>query len=289
MLVQDFYDQLQVSDVGKQYLALVKSCKGRALVPEPHYEIHHIHPTKLGGSNTNDNKVKLSVFEHCQAHALLAQAIPCYKTLCPIILMSKGQVRKLSDLEQVSLEKLYGWAELHDKATHRRRSIEEREKNRLTHLGKKLTPEHIIKRTARRTNTVTVTDGTVTRYVLPSELDQYLTLGWKRGISEKRRKRLSESHKGKSGKFSATLGRKVMHLGDREFKVKPEDVETRLAEGYVLGRAEGFSKQHAAAIQGKTNAGKIRINRDGVGKVVPEHMLQSYLEQGWHRGLAKHS
>lgn len=40
-------------------------------------------------------------------------------------------------------------------------------------------------------------------------------------------------------------------------------------------------------MKGKTNKGKVRINKDGIGKVVLEEELQKYLEDGWVRGIVR--
>lgn len=285
MVRQDFYDQLTLSEVGREYLSLVSECKNRFLIPEQGYEIHHVYPTSLGGTNTNDNKVKFTVFEHCKAHALLAQAIPCYKTLQPLTRMSNGQVNKLADTERITLDELYHWSELREKALHHPKSPEHIEKNRATHLGKKLSQEHIDKRTAKRLGTVTVTDGIVTKYIPVNELEQWELKGWRRGISEDRRKKLKESHTGIVGN---TVGRITMHLGDKEIKVKPEEVKLREIEGYTTGRAEKFAKNHSERMKGKTNLGKVRINKGGVGKLVSKDLLDFYMGDGWKLGLVKH-
>ena len=286
MLEQDFYDQLELSVPGREYLALVDSCKSRVLVPEQGFEIHHIQPTSLGGLNVKVNKVKFTVFEHCKAHALLAKAIPCYKTLQVITRMSSGQVKKLSDVEAVTLEECFEWSVLREKALHHPRTEEHRLRNRLGHLGKKLHPEQVRKRTEKRVGTVTVTDGKITRYVLPSEVEGYEKQGWYRGISEDRRRRLQESHK---GMVSPCLGRVYVHRGDEETKVCESDLQDYLEKGWARGRKESFLRNYRTGMVGKTNTGKVRINKDGVGKLVTKSELQSYLDNGWVLGIARKS
>lgn len=233
MLSQDFYDQLEVSVPGQEYLSLVSLRRSQALVPEKGFEIHHIQPTSLGGLNVSENKVKLSVFEHCKAHALLAKAIPCYKTLQPLVRMSSGQIKKLSDVDLAVLENFYEWSKLREKALHHPKSDEQKNKNRKGHLGKKLSSEHIKKRTAKRKGTVTVTDGKVTKYIQKKDLLEYERLGWYRGISESRREKLQSSHKNKVG---STKGRICINNGEKELKVKKEDLEKYLSKGWQRGR-----------------------------------------------------
>ena len=55
----------------KIYTQLMERAKHRSNITE--YETHHIHPKSLGGSNTKDNLVKLSLREHFLAHRLLTK------------------------------------------------------------------------------------------------------------------------------------------------------------------------------------------------------------------------
>lgn len=285
MLKQDFYSQLEISEVGKQYLDLILECSTRALVPEKGYEIHHIQPTALGGLNVSENKVKLTVFEHCKAHALLAQAIPCYKTLQPLTRMTLGQVTKLSDLEKVQLDELYNWSDLRYKALHHPKSPELVEKNRKSHLGKKLSKEHIEKRTARRRGTISVTDGTISKFIHPVELTEFEKLGWKRGIGSIRRDRLRVSH---TGKKSVTRGYRCISKGNVELKVSPNVIDQYLREGWQLGRTEAFKQKRAASLSPEnTNRGKVRIRRGTEGKIVAKSEVVNYLKQGWEMGRKK--
>ena len=53
------------------YHQLIERAKSRLLVSE--YETHHILPKSLGGPNTKDNLVKLTLREHFVAHLLLTR------------------------------------------------------------------------------------------------------------------------------------------------------------------------------------------------------------------------
>jgi hypothetical protein len=264
---QDFYDQLEISEVGQQYLNLVSLCKNRALIPEEGYEIHHIFPTSLGGLNVNDNKVKFTIFEHCKAHALLAQAIPCYKTLKPLTKMSYGQVKSLQDVERVELDEIFKWSELREKALHHPKSPEHIEKYRQTmairHI--KRTPEHVAKMS--RKGMIAVNNGEIAHLIYPEQLDEYLAKGWTKGRTPKTKERLSQSHLGLPG---TSLGKKAIYLGNKELKVNPEDLQTYLDQGWVLGRPAG-----------KINAGRIRLTKDGKRKFVYPEDLDKYLNEGW--------
>lgn len=284
MCEQDFFDQLKVSEAGREYLDLIEQCKVRALVPEQGYEIHHIHPSGIGGSNTNQNKVKVTVFEHCKAHALLAKAIPCYKTLQPLTYLTVGQVSKLEDLEKLELEDVYGWSKLREKALHHPKSPEHRQKMSEGAKGKKHSKEHVEKRVKHRVGKVTVNNGVEERFISELDLDSYLALGWVRGMTEQHKQVLRERRKGKVGQC---LGRKCISKDGKELKVRKEELEKYLSEGWRLGRADGFVENYMFKMKGKTNKGKVRINKDGIGKVVLEEELQKYLEDGWVRGIVR--
>ena len=53
--------------------------ENRGLTHEKGYEIHHILPKALGGTNDSSNLVKLTYFEHVIAHYLLAKEKKCYE------------------------------------------------------------------------------------------------------------------------------------------------------------------------------------------------------------------
>lgn len=287
MLEQDFYDQLELSVPGREYLALVDSCKSRVLVPEQGFEIHHIHPTSLGGLNVKANKVKFTIFEHCKAHALLAKAIPCYKTLQVVTRMSSGQVKKLSDMEAVTLEKCFEWSVLREKALHHPKPVEVVAKVREKLKGIRRSPEHVAR--MYRGGMIAVNDGNVCHLIQPEELQEWEARGWKRGRTPATVRRLSKSHLGKSGELSSNKGRVYITNGVVELKVYPKDLDNYTKQGWFLGRSPGFAERHSKAMIGKTNIGKVRINKDGVGKLVTKSELQSYLDNGWVLGIARKS
>lgn len=285
MVEQDFYDQLVVSPAGQEYLDIIKGARGRPLIPEAGYETHHIFPTSLGGLNININKVKLTIFEHCKVHALLAQAIPCYKTLQPLTRMSLGQVTKISDAERVTLDEIYNWASLREKALHHPKSREHVEKARQTMLSRHYTrtPEHIVKMS--RKGMISINNGEVGKLIYPEELDQWLAQGWVRGRTPAAKARISKGHIGLEG---TSTGYKAIHRGDETRKVKAAEVERYLAEGWQLGESELICrKRKEGKLNAPTNLGKIRIKKDGKGKVVSKDELQSYLDQGWVLGIVR--
>lgn len=58
------------------YISLVNTRRCRGVKKERGYEIHHIHPRCMGGSDSLDNLVKLTYREHYVAHWLLCKMYP---------------------------------------------------------------------------------------------------------------------------------------------------------------------------------------------------------------------
>jgi len=115
MGTEEFYSTLESNEYGRKYLDLIRKVQSecRGLGIEEGYERHHIHPKSMGGvKSLEKNGVKLTTFEHCQAHVFLAKAFPCYKTLRMISALSRNQITQVSDLDRVTLEEVYGWSEL---------------------------------------------------------------------------------------------------------------------------------------------------------------------------------
>ena len=81
-------------DYKKNYVQLIKWRKENP--PKEDYEIHHIKPRSMGGSNDETNLVKLKPREHYLAHYLLwkiTTGTDHIKMLKAIILMSnKGNI-----------------------------------------------------------------------------------------------------------------------------------------------------------------------------------------------------
>ena len=285
MTSEEFYTELQRSDSGREYLGLISLCQSRSLRREPGFELHYVFPRSLGGENTSSNLVRLTVFEHCQAHALLAKALPCYQTLQPISILSNGQVKKLEDLDKVTLEEQYAWSKLRYKALHSPKPEELVGKNRRSHLGRKLTPEQIEKRTAHRRQTIAVTDGNTTKYIRPEHFQEYQDKGWWRGISDLRRARLKESHLG----VVTSQGRICVHKGEQEKKIPPEDLEQFLAEGWLQGRKASFLERRQEFFSGRDykRGSRVRIRKGNVGRIIPREDLDRYLLEGWEVGMVK--
>lgn len=286
MTEREFYSTLQDTKEGREYLELVSSCTSRALVPEPGFEIHHIFLTSLGGQNVPENKVKFTVFEHCRAHALIAKAIPCYKTLQPITYMSQGQVQKLSDLEKVTLEEQLEWSKLREKALHQPKSPEHVAKMRATMKGRKLSAEVRSHMGGAGRGKKFINNGTIHKRVLPEDLDYWLSQGWVLGRTKALVSKIADK---KRGQPSSEQGKRCITKDGREKKVLPEELERYIQDGWIEGRCQTFSEKRSRYLKGNTQTkGRKRIhNSEGKELLVTEAQLEKYLSKGWVRGTSE--
>ena len=202
-----FVEQLRATKEGRMYLDIVSSCKDRNLRKERGFEFHHIQPKALGGSNDKENLVKVSTFDHCRLHALLAIALPCSPTLKAITRISAGQIQKLSDLEKTTLEEVYEWSKLRNLGLHAPVSFETRKKMsesrkgiqlseetkqklREVNLGKVMSEEirkkirESVTRSKAAIKRVYVNRDGKSKAVPVDDLQEYLDSGWKRGWSK---------------------------------------------------------------------------------------------------------
>jgi hypothetical protein len=59
--------------IPKKYLEFIELCKTKQYSKSTH--THHIIPKFMGGTNTNDNYIKLSIDDHLTAHLILAENV----------------------------------------------------------------------------------------------------------------------------------------------------------------------------------------------------------------------
>jgi hypothetical protein len=107
---------------------------------------------------------------------------------------------------------------------------------------------------------------------------------------------------GKRGQNSTMYGRKAVHKGDVERRIKFEDVEQYLADGWELGVCPSTRKK--LSDNGKLHMHKLLssnfdtskfsstqnmklINKQGVCKYIHIDDVDTYLSQGWELGRSK--
>lgn len=127
---EKFLTKLRETIEGQRYLEFVLNSerRSRSVTRERGYELHHIQPRALGGTNELENLIKLTTYEHCEAHLLLAKALPCYETLYPITKLCGKQIKELTDLERVTLEELYEFSKVRYDALHCKKPEHQRQK-----------------------------------------------------------------------------------------------------------------------------------------------------------------
>lgn len=283
---QELVKCLNQTDKGREYLTKITEYKNRnlSLKKEKGFEIHHIHPRKLGGLSDKSNLLKVSVFEHCCLHALLAFAIPCYETLQPIVLLSNHQILSLSDLEQTSLEDLYQWSQLREKALHQPKSEVWRKATIAANTGrvisdttrKKMRDSHLGQKHRTNNGQVWVYNGVEERLVSLKVLDDLIKGGWIRGrkTAGKPRNTFGYRHSSETkAKISLANTGKV-----RSREAVERQIKTRKKLG--LNQISEESKQKIS----KSNKGRIYINNGIEVRAVKENQIQKYLDLGWVRG-----
>ena len=184
----EFFDLLDNSESGKEYLRLVNQAASRENL-DCKIEKHHIHPKGLGGSViAPSNLVNLTVYEHCLAHVLLAKAIPCPATFKPIIRMG-SQYGNLIEPEQITLEEIYQWSVWREKAIHASHS-----------------PEHSAAISRARKGQVCNNEGTIwmnkdgkNSRVKFTEVKQRRENGWIEGRTEQTRLNIRKAREGQPG------------------------------------------------------------------------------------------
>jgi len=90
------------------YERLIKRGKEKNHMVDVYYENHHILPKCLGGTDSNDNLVKLTAREHFIAHLLLIKIYPDKFGLIKAISIMCAFSHKNFD-RGASLNRMYGW------------------------------------------------------------------------------------------------------------------------------------------------------------------------------------
>lgn len=283
-----FEEKLKSSEYGRKYIELITEISKlqRKPVKEKGYNLHHIQPRALGGVDSVDNLIKLTVLEHCIVHALLAKAIPCEQTLRPVVRLSTSQVTKLSDLDKCTLEDICGWASLYEEALRQPRPLSVIEK---------------IKETKRKNP-----------YKATEETKRKISLATKgRPKSEETRRKMSLYQKGRPKSELHKLHNREAHKGLKHSeewkrkhslavtgKIKSAETRKKLSES-LKGKAKSeLHRFHLSqAKKGKPNlklrgrigncAGRKWINNGLQSRLVSPDTVASFLDHGWSIGRLK--
>lgn len=321
----EFKDRMECSEDGKLYLQKIEDIlkESRGLKRDQGFEIHHIHPRGLGGSKDSaGNLIKVTTYEHCLLHVLLARAFPCLETLSPILKMTYGQVKKLSDLDRVGLEEIYRWSELRGQA---RKFLSKKHKGTVRLYDPRNEYRWLLVKgseelSARleegfvRVRKVCMYEPTqgLRKIAFPWQVQELKDRGWiegspKRGpVSEEIRKKLSESHKGGTShlgipvsqetraKIAETLrkkgcrppssrGKRRLYLiGSSKFIL----VKPEEMEEYLK---KGYETRKSGYVKtGRCSAtGKVWIHKEDKDMRVFRDCVESFLKQGYELGYSE--
>jgi len=79
--------------------------KNRILPPEEKTHKHHIIMRSLGGGNSGENLVRLTIREHGLVHLLLTKINPCYKTYLAVFYMfNNGCIKNTREYEKIMIK-----------------------------------------------------------------------------------------------------------------------------------------------------------------------------------------
>lgn len=272
---------------GEDYLHFIQDKQNcnRGLVPEDGFNVHHIHPIGLMGPKTDpSNMVKLTLLEHCIAHALLFKAIPRQATARALrCVATRSQYQNLTEEERNFLEEHYSWTELLT-AAHK------------IPVTFKTKTKHSVARKGR----VCMTDGTVEKMVSQEQMVDLEKQGFWRGHTDMHCRKTSNQSR----------GRMYVHNFIEERLIWPEESESYIETGYVVGRLPKHNAILAKSREGKcgrekgkkhseearrrmsqshlgkapANKGRIVINDGKHIRYIHPEQQQEYLEQGWSLG-----
>lgn len=307
MSTEEFYSALQLNEYGKQYLELIEKVRSenRVKVRNDGNELHHVHPRALGG--TEGELVLLTCYEHCLAHVLLAKTIPCLETLSPVTRLSNSQYRSLKQIQQITLEEIYGWSQIREEAYRslhklpytvvRLKKMSDSHKEKHTsRRGTKLSKEHckalseswkgkpkpwLKGRPTYSCGRLWISfNDQINRMVLPEELEKYIQQGWVKGRTSSCGAAISKANKGHTVSEEA----RKKNSESKKGKKLSEEHRRHISEGR---KGIIFSEEHKKHIsdvrKGKSSANRGRkvVHKDGHKKYVKLCDIDSFLENGW--------
>lgn len=279
----EFFEILQKTGEGQAYLSLIEQNRGRSLVKESGYEIHHILPVAMGGNSSADNLVKLTTYEHLLAHYYLVQSNCHPKALYIFSFIIGPQFNKVSKEEQISLEQLKDWAILREKARHRRLTPEHAEKISKALKGRKLSEKQYKQMSDQRKGwnkgTVWIHKGEKGIRCMKDSLGEYLGNGWKLGMPSLFSERIK-----------AGIARKPKReLTEEEHQRRSALLKARYLTGWQNPR-KGLKFDHESDWCQKlsnSHIGKKQVHKDGVNKWVASEDFSKFIEDGWKAGFVR--
>ena len=275
---------------------------------------HHIVPRYyyksigIGVDNTKNNIVNLYFSEHIIAHYLLA--------LCSL-------TKEFKFYNECALHHMTGSKEIFSKEWVEENTplINELYEERRKIHGEKSRGRKFSKESSERLSTSLLNTFKTMRFyyvhkddethrIRVSELDSYLKLGFKRGMSPKIIQKIANSNRG--GKATESAKQKLsashtglisIYYGDEEKRIRESELDMYLNFGWKMGRSERVrekisknsfgkagtfkGKEHSPLSKekiGKKNSGGVYVNNGEISKHIRQELLESYLSSGWKIG-----
>lgn len=149
-------------------------------------------------------------------------------------------------------------------------------------IGRK-TPDKPIKFPSRKgtpsptLNKIGINNGKINKFISKSDLNDYINEGWYKGIIVNRhgfKHSLSAIQKIKNDQQN----RIWIHQGNKNKKIKKEDLDKYIDNGYILGRYDIDKTKYINKNK------RVWITKDGLNKSIDINYLDVYINTGWVRG-----
>lgn len=141
------------------------------------------------------------------------------------------------------------------------------------------------KGTSFNTNKIPIYKDEIIKRIDKEILKEYLSLGWSIGYPQSIKNKISSTHKFKLCKN--TLGKKSIYKGTLNKKVKPEELEKYLSDGWELGVSPNLKEKIRNSVN-LTISKKdqcIWIHNEKEYKLIQKYELSEYLAKGWVLGM----
>lgn len=239
--------------------------RGKNRVLTGYKEKHHIIPRSLGGSDSKENLVALTLREHFIVHILL-----CKFTI------NKSRIKMLNALHAMMF------------FTTKKRKVKTSsrivESLRIEYLKNNPVFDAEVKRKIGLAHKGKIMSDESRKKMSISHMGLRNSLGFKH--PKEFGERISKMNKGK--KYS--LGLKHMHKDGKAYFIKNELVQEYLDKGYKLGMersyiTDTYRKLQSDKAKGKYHVkGRIFITKDGKNKLVKKEQLNEYQNLGYTVG-----
>lgn len=239
--------------------------RGKDRVLTGYKEKHHIIPKSLGGSDTKDNLVALTLREHFIVHILL-----CKFTI------NKSRIKMLNALH----------AMMYFTTKKRKCKTSSRivESLRIEYLKNNPVFDPEVRRKIGLGNKGKIVSAEGRKNMSLAHMGLRNSLGHKH--TKEFCENISKVHKGKK----YVLGRIYVNKDGKSYFVKKELKQEYLAKGYKLGRdrtyiTDAYRKLQSEKAKGKYHVkGRIFITKDGKNKLIKKEQLNEYQNLGYTVG-----